>query len=73
MSSKGLLFLMPPEALPEGAEVEVRLVSSASEGGVAADGASLYERLASVAGKATSLPPDAATQHDHYLHGTPKK
>jgi hypothetical protein len=25
------------------------------------------------AGKAVGLPADMATQHDHYLHGTPKR
>lgn len=31
------------------------------------------EALLEVAGTAKGLPPDYAHQHDHYLHGTPKK
>jgi hypothetical protein len=34
---------------------------------------SLHELLLSVAGKAQGLPPDLAEQHDHYLHGQPKR
>ena len=29
--------------------------------------------LLSVAGKAKGLPSDLAEQHDHYIHGTPKR
>lgn len=34
---------------------------------------SLAKRLAPIIGKAKSLPPDAAENHDHYLYGTPKQ
>jgi hypothetical protein len=34
---------------------------------------SLFERLRSVVGKAKGLPPDAASNHDHYLYGLPRK
>jgi hypothetical protein len=34
---------------------------------------SLAEFLLSVAGTATGLPPDMAENHDHYLHGMPKR
>jgi len=33
----------------------------------------LYERLKSVIGIVDGLPPDMAENHDHYLHGLPKK
>ncbi|MEW4568794.1 hypothetical protein AB1L88_13085 [Tautonia sp. JC769] len=33
----------------------------------------LSQALAEFAGKAQRLPPDMAEQHDHYLHGTPKR
>jgi hypothetical protein len=33
----------------------------------------LAERLASVVGRADGLPDDLAAQHDHYLHGQPKR
>ena len=34
---------------------------------------SLGEVLLRHAGKAVGLPEDMAVQHDHYLHGTPKR
>jgi len=34
---------------------------------------SLNQLLLSLAGKAKGLPPDMAEQHDHYIHGTPKR
>jgi len=33
----------------------------------------LSQALLSVAGKAKGLPSDLAEQHDHYIHGTPKR
>jgi hypothetical protein len=33
----------------------------------------LSEILLEFAGKATGLPTDLAEQHDHYLHGTPRR
>ena len=33
----------------------------------------LRDLLLSVAGMAQGLPPDLAEQHDHYLHGQPKR
>jgi hypothetical protein len=47
--------------LPDGALVEVDLVDEE-------DGPSLYERLKSVIGKATGLPPDAAQNAGHCLY-----
>jgi hypothetical protein len=55
----------PP--LPEGTRVRVE---SDDMGEAVRD---LSRRLLSVAGKAKGLPADLAAQHDHYLHGTPKR
>lgn len=33
----------------------------------------LYERMKSVVGMAEGLPEDYAINHDHYLHGQPKR
>ncbi|MCE5267852.1 MAG: hypothetical protein LLG00_08195 [Planctomycetaceae bacterium] len=54
-------------ALPEGAEVQVAVVPP--EGGSSTLGA----RLMKFAGKLEGLPSDLARNHDHYLHGAPKK
>jgi hypothetical protein len=54
-------------ALPEGTKVRVETVRT--EEAIR----DLSRRLVSVAGKAKGLPPDLSEQHDHYIHGTPKR
>jgi hypothetical protein len=53
--------------LPEG--MRVRFEPAEMERDIEA----LRDLLLSVAGKAQGLPPDLAAQHDHYLHGQPKR
>ena len=63
----GSIVLQGQVQLPEGAKVEVCVqepLKAASP---------LGEMLLKHAGKAEGLPEDLATQHDHYLYGTPKK
>jgi len=75
----GVVILDPPVDLPDGAEVEVRLVEQRREHGTP-------QRRESVASPAwvrkalelsrrmpRDLPEDLAEQHDHYIHGTPKR
>jgi hypothetical protein len=57
----------PP--LPEGARLRFELIAE-TEG---PRRRTLAERLASVIGRAEGLPTDLADQHDHYLHGQPKR
>jgi hypothetical protein len=52
--------------LPEGTRVRV-------EPADAKDLAELSEILLEFAGQVRDLPPDMAEQHDHYLHGRPKR
>jgi hypothetical protein len=52
--------------LAEGTIVQVAVNATAAE-------ATLGQRLMKFAGTVTNLPPDMAEQHDHYLHGRPKK
>jgi len=59
--------------LPEGAPVEVSLAEQQAACGNDELGPTLYERLKPVIGIAKGLPPDLARNHDHYLHGSPKK
>ena len=63
----GNIVLDEPTSLPEGTRVEI-LAKVAAE-----PPANLAALLLRHAGKAQGLPPDAATQHDHYLYGTPKR
>lgn len=63
----GTVVLPPGADLPEGTEEEVTPVNEKPTM------KSFRERYARFAGMAKDLPPDLAENHDHYLHGHPKK
>ena len=63
----GTIVLDQAPALPDGARVEVEIKPLAKAA------SPLGEMLLRHAGKAVGLPDDMAAQHDHYLHGTPKR
>ena len=63
----GVVVLPGKLKLPEGTEVEVTPLLSAK---AAED---FTEELLRIAQMTKSLPPDLAENHDHYLHGLPKK
>ncbi len=74
--AKGVVVLEPGVKLPEGAEVAVLLETN----GAASPGElepTIGQKLASLArsmeGQPCDLPTDLAAQHDHYLHGLPKR
>jgi hypothetical protein len=70
----GVVVLEPAVRLAEGAEVSVRpLRRAVRASGRKKKAPTVYERLKSVAGKATGLPPDASINHDHYLYGLPRE
>ena len=70
----GQIIFSEPVALPEGAEVRVDVLDGKiADANRAESEKTLYERLKPVIGAAKGLPPDLATQHDHYLHGRPKQ
>ena len=72
----GVVVLPPDAALPDGLEVDVcaPAPSDAPPSGPAVDdGPTLYERFKDIVGIAQGLPHDFADQHDHYIHGTPKR
>ena len=62
----GIVVLDDPVKLPDGAEVRVEVLEPKSE-------PTLADRLRSVIGSVKGLPSDLARNHDHYLHGRPKK
>ena len=62
----GVVVLEPGARLDEGAEVVVEPVEAAD------DLERLRKGLLDLAGT-VSGPPDLARNHDHYIHGTPKK
>lgn len=60
----GVVVLERPEELAEGTYVCVTPVKTDY---------TLGQRLLEFAGTIEGLPPDMASNHDHYIHGTPKK
>lgn len=74
----GQIVLNQPVALPEGMRVRVELLNDKASSETTNEKDStelptLYERMKSVVGKAKGLPSDYAINHDHYLHGQPKR
>ena len=67
----GSIVLDPPQQLPEGTRVDV--VVREPPAGSTAKQPTLAERLLKHAGTVAGLPSDLAKQHDHYIHGTPKR
>jgi hypothetical protein len=68
--SGGVVVLDDANALPEGALVRVEPVEADES---REQGGSLSEKLLRLAGTVKGLPSDLARNHDHYLHGLPKK
>jgi hypothetical protein len=62
----GVVVFEGPQIPPNGVSVEVAVVAQNNA-------ESLGKMLLRHAGKISSLPDDMAEQHDHYLHGTPKR
>ena len=62
----GQVVLDQPSQLPEGAEVDVALVEADKKQ------PTIGQKLLKLAGTIDG-PPDWARNHDHYIHGTPKR
>lgn len=62
----GVVVFDGPETPPKGATVEVAVLPSRQDG-------SLRDLLMEFAGTVEGLPSDMAAQHDHYIHGRPKR
>ena len=67
----GIVVLDPGVVLPEG--TCVRLVVQPAANASLKAATPLGEELLKLAGTVKGLPPDMALNHDHYLHGQPKK
>jgi hypothetical protein len=61
----GVVVLDNATTLPEGTRVRIEPIPPAPP--------TFADKFKDVIGKATSLPEDMAAQHDHYIHGTPKR
>jgi hypothetical protein len=64
---QGVVVLDNGSTLPDGTRVEVVVKSTDDQPGT------LREVLLRSAGCMSDLPADFAEQHDHYIHGTPKR
>jgi hypothetical protein len=62
----GVIVVDGGEPLADGTKVKVVVESSTRK-------PTLAERLLKHAGTVPDLPPDMSEQHDHYIHGTPKR
>jgi hypothetical protein len=62
----GVIVVDHADDLPDGTKVKVLVESPQPR-------PSLAERLLKHAGTVPGLPSDLADQHDHYVHGTPKR
>ncbi len=69
----GVVVLPPEAALADGTEVKVEAIRSSQDQQAEATGESFYDRYKEFIGMANDLPPDLAENHDHYIHGAPKK
>jgi hypothetical protein len=63
----GVVVFDGQQQLPEGTRVEITVPETSGKQ------PTLRERLAKLAGTVDDLPADMARNHDHYLHGAPKK
>ena len=63
----GVVKLPPDVSLPEGSKVRVESLEPESDRGA------LVEELRAIASSMPELPPDWASQHDHYLYGMAKR
>jgi len=62
----GVAVFDHPISLPEGMRVKIVPVDESAV-------TTLAERFQNIIGAVDDLPEDMAANHDHYLHGTPKK
>jgi len=69
--ANGAVVLDNGARIPDGTRVQV-IVPEEKPAPPAADEPTLKWML-KYAGKAVGLPADMAAQHDHYIHGTPKR
>ena len=66
----GVVVLDDSKAIPDGTVVRVEPVV---EDEPSRPGETVWAMMRRFAGAAKGLPPDLARNHDHYLHGLPKK
>jgi hypothetical protein len=69
--SNGVIILPPEAHLDEGTKVKVEILENSASNERADK--PVLSKLQALAGTLKDLPADFARNHDHYLHGTPKR
>ena len=69
----GVVILDGAPALPDGTRVEVVVPKAPPTPDQAEPGQPTIRSLLKFAGVIKDMPADFAEQHDHYIHGTPKR
>ncbi len=69
----GAIVLDGNAKLPEGARVEIKVKPTPEQPRPGSESKPTLLSLLKLAGTAKDLPEDFAAQHDHYIHGTPKR
>jgi len=65
---EGGVIKLPPEAVvPNGTKVRIETIEPPT------DRRPLVDKLRAIAESMPEMPADWAAQHDHYIHGTPKR
>jgi len=70
MSAQEIIAQLPKLTRPELEELDSKLHQLLQP---PAAPSNVWKALLEIAGTGEGLPPDLAQQHDHYLHGTPKR
>jgi hypothetical protein len=71
--TNGTIVVDGDAKLPEGARVEITIKETAQQPQPETQSKPTLLNLLKLAGIAKDLPADFAAQHDHYIHGTPKR
>ena len=69
VNEQGVVNLPPEAHLPPGAKVRVDVLNPQP----AVSDIPIGKKLLALKGKARNLPADMAFNHDHYLHGLPRR
>jgi hypothetical protein len=68
--TNGVVVLEPGVQIPDGTRVDV---TPADEPTIVESKTHTQQWLLEIAGMVDDLPADFAAEHDHYIHGTPKR
>jgi len=73
VAQKGTIILENGAQIPDGTRVQVIVPEKALQQPISAESRPTLAGLLKYAGCLKDLPADFAEQHDHYIHGTPRR